>query len=88
MKQALLLPNVGKVLSERLQDSGINTVEEMKTLGAEGVFLKLKARHPDSCISSLYAIEGALQGIRWHNLAPQRKCELNDFYKKISATQK
>lgn len=42
-----LLPNLGKVLVEKL---------------------------------TLYAIEGAIQGIRWHNLEKSRKEELKEFF--------
>lgn len=35
------------------------------------------------CINMLYALEGAIQGIRWHQLSAKRKRELLDFYRLI-----
>ncbi|MDR1301443.1 MAG: TfoX/Sxy family protein [Treponema sp.] len=39
-------------------------------------------RHTDSsaCYNRLCAIEGAIQGIRWHNLSDEIKNELKQFY--------
>ena len=33
------------------------------------------------CINMLFALEGAIQGIRWHDLDKTRKRELNDFFR-------
>ncbi|WP_309245476.1 TfoX/Sxy family DNA transformation protein [Clostridium estertheticum] len=33
-----------------------------------------------ACINKLYALEGSIQGIRWHNLSKEVKNELNEFY--------
>lgn len=75
------LPNIGKVLAQRLEQIGIHTEEELQTLGAEQVFLQIKTIDEGACLSQLCAIEGAIQGIRWHNLDKLRKYELNEFYK-------
>jgi DNA transformation protein and related proteins len=31
----------------------------------------------------LFALEGAIQGIRWHNLDKNRKTELTEFYNRL-----
>lgn len=75
------LPNLGKTLVDKLLLIGIENAEQLKATGAESVFIKLKALDNDACINMLYAIEGAIQGIRWHNLNELRKAELREFFR-------
>ena len=77
------LPNIGKELSHMLSEVDINTPEELKQVGTENTFLRLKAIDPGACLSKLCAIEGAIQGIRWHNIDPGRKNELRHFFEMI-----
>ncbi len=80
MGQLSELPNIGKVLEEKLILAGIKTPEELRIAGTETVFMRLKiTKNPDTCINMLYAIEGAIQGIRWHGLSRRRKNELKEF---------
>lgn len=72
--------NIGKALKEILIESGINSLDEMKKLGAENIFLKIKSTDNSACINKLYAIEGAIEGIRWHNIDKSRKQELKTFF--------
>ncbi len=75
------LPNIGKTLEKLLNEAGVNTCQELVSEGTENVFLKLKGHiHDGTCINKLYAIEGAIQGIRWHNLPKERKEQLKKFY--------
>lgn len=76
-------PNIGKVLADKLELAEIESVEALKQLGAEKVFIKLKCIDPCACINSLYAIEGAIQDIRWHGLSKERKIELKNFFDQI-----
>lgn len=74
------LPNIGKTLSERLIEIGIETVEDLKITGSENTFIRLLTVDEHSCINELFAIEGAIQGIRWHYLDDDKKEELRMFY--------
>jgi DNA transformation protein and related proteins len=76
------LPNIGKELERQLNKVGIQSAEELKIVGSENAFIRLKTIDPGACINSLYAIEGAIQSIRWHNLDSDRKRELLDFFRK------
>ena len=73
------LPNIGKTLAEKLILADIKNVGELMEAGSENAFIRLKAVDNEACLSSLYAIEGAIQGIRWHNLTKFRKEELKQF---------
>lgn len=70
------LPNIGKVLSERLNLVDIKTSEELAAIGSENAFIRLLTVDENSCINELFALEGAIQGIRWHNLSDSTKEEL------------
>ena len=48
--------------------------------GSRDAWLKIKAIDPSACYNRLCGLEGALRGIRWHNLPDETKKELKDFY--------
>ena len=75
------LPNIGVELEKSLKRIGINTPEELIRVGTENVFIRIKTLDPTACINMLYAIEGAVQGIRWHGLDSNRKQQLKAFFK-------
>lgn len=73
------LPNIGKTLESKLQQVGINTPEDLVNAGSESALLRIRAHDQTACFNMLCALEGAIQGIRWHNLSPERKDELKMF---------
>ncbi len=75
------LPNIGKVLADRLKLVGIMSASDLKEMGAERIFLRLKTIDKSVCVNTLWAIEGAVQGIRWHDIDQPRKEELKNFFK-------
>lgn len=77
------LPNLGKVLSEQLEMVDIKTISDFKTIGSEKAFLRIKTIDNTACLNKLYALEGAIQNIRWHKLPKIRKDELKDYYTMI-----
>ncbi len=75
------LPNIGKALAEKLINAGVKSEEDLKALGSENAIIRIATIDRDvACIHMLYALEGAIQGIRWHNLDKERKRELSEFY--------
>lgn len=82
------LPNIGKVLAQRLQDVEIRTPEVLIAMGSENAFIRLLTVDVSSCIHELLALEGAIQGIRWHKLDQCRKDELRLFYAMCKNQQK
>ncbi|WP_302760232.1 TfoX/Sxy family protein [Christensenella hongkongensis] len=74
------LPNIGPVVEEQLHQAGIKTAEELRKTGSRDAWLKIKAIDPSACYNMLCGLEGALRGIRWHNLPDETKKELKDFY--------
>jgi TfoX C-terminal domain len=84
MSQLTDLPNIGSELEKLLIDAGINSKEKLKAIGAEKVFLRLNVSAKSACINKLYAIEGAIQEIRWHGLDKTRKEELKVFLRQFN----
>ena len=74
------LPNIGKSVEEQLNLVGINTVEDLKIIGSKEAWLKIREIDKSACINRLYALEGAVEGIRWHNLSEEKKLMLKEFY--------
>jgi 8-oxo-dGTP diphosphatase len=80
------LPNIGKTLAEKLIHAGIMNPMDLFELGTEKSFQRLRELQPDACLNQLYALEGAIQGIRWHNLSSLRKEELRKFHDQLNAS--
>lgn len=80
MSELLMIPNIGKVLEQQLNDIGVNTFEQLKAVGSKQAWLNIKANDPSACYNRLCGLEGAIQGIRWHQLSDETKKELKDFY--------
>ena len=74
------LPNIGPIVEEQLNQVGITTYEQLKEIGSTQAWLKIKAIDESACIHRLYALEGAIQGIRKTELPPDKKKELKEFY--------
>ena len=76
------LPNIGEAVEEQLNEVGISTYEELKKVGAKEVWLRIKEIDDSACIHRLYALEGAIEGIKKNQLPEETKSELKDFYNK------
>lgn len=74
------IPNIGKVLAYKLENVGYHTLEDLLSEGSKKVFLRLYTLDSTICINHLFAIEGAILGIRWHDISKIRKNELREFY--------
>ncbi|HHW26660.1 MAG TPA: TfoX/Sxy family protein [Firmicutes bacterium] len=75
------LPNIGPELERQLCEVEIDTVEKLKSVGSREAWLRILSRDPSACLMRLSALEGAIQGIRWHDLDETTKRELKDFYR-------
>jgi DNA transformation protein and related proteins len=74
------MPNIGKELERRLEEAGIKTREQLLEHGSIRTFQLLHDLDPTACINELYALEGAVQNIRWHDLDKARKDELHHLF--------
>ena len=77
------LSNISTVLEGKLNEIGINTQEQLKNMGSKQAFLNIKKNDLEACVNMLCALEGAIQGIRWHYLSDEVKQELKKFHKSL-----
>ena len=74
-------PNIGSTLADLLGEIGITHQEELVEMGSTEAIMQLASIDRNRvCLLMLYALEGAVQGIRWHGLSQIKKDELKDFY--------
>ena len=74
------LPNIGEFVEKQLNDVGINTYEQLKKAGSMEAWLRIKDVDPSACINRLYALEGAIEGIKKSQLSSEIKEKLKEFY--------
>lgn len=76
------LPNLGAVMVQKLKAAGIETPEQLRAAGAKQAWKRIRAQaDPGICLSALQALEGAVRGVRWHNLPSEVKQDLKAFYR-------
>ena len=76
------LPNIGKTVEEQLVLVGIQTVDELKDIGAKEAWLKIQKIDEPACIHRLMALEGAIEGIKKTMLSNEVKADLKEFYQR------
>ncbi|KAJ53598.1 DNA transformation protein [Clostridium tetanomorphum] len=74
------MPNIGKTLEKKLIEAEINSPEMLKSLGSKEAFIRIKIIDNTVCYNTLCALEGAVQGTRWHNLTEMCKQDLKNFF--------
>jgi DNA transformation protein len=74
------LPNIAAKLEGQLAQVGITTIDELKNTGSREAWLRILAIDPSACIMRLSALEGAIQGVRWHYLDEETKKSIKTFY--------
>ncbi len=74
------LPNIGEFVENQLNEVGISTYEELKAAGSKEAWLRIKSIDYSACIHRLYALEGAIRGIKKSQLPEGIKNELKEFY--------
>jgi DNA transformation protein len=77
------LPNISTVVEGKLNEVGIITQSQLKDMGSKQAFLSLRKNDSGACVNMLCALEGAIQGIRWHSLSDEVKKELKEFHKSL-----
>jgi len=80
MGELSALPNIGKTVEQQLNEVGIETKKQLIDIGSKEAWSRIKSIDDSACINRLYALEGAIQGIRWHNLSEDVKAQLKAFY--------
>lgn len=80
------LPNIGKVIEKQLNAIGIYTPEELINTGSKDAFLRIKLLDNTACLHMLYALQGAIEGIRYTQLSQSTKEDLKQFFNKLEGS--
>lgn len=70
------LPNIGSKLAERLEAVGIETPDKLVALGSVEAVIRINDSLNEGCYNCLYALEGAVRGIRWHAISAEDRSTL------------
>lgn len=76
------MKNIGNTLAISLRAVGIETPEDLIKKGSVETLLLL-GDVGATCSNKLYALEGAILDIRWHDLDKQHREALYNNYKRI-----
>ena len=71
-----LLPNLGPKSAQMLQAVGIQTLGDLRTLGSVAAYAKAKRAGQRVSLNLLWALEGALTGERWQDVARHHRTSL------------
>ena len=71
--------NLGPVSAARLRAVGIASPEDLRGVGAIEAYTRLKRAFPAGTReTTLYALHGAVTGVRWYTLSDEIKAALRD----------
>ncbi len=80
MENLTKLPNIGEVLAEKLNEIGITSHKDLASIGSIEAVLQIGETDLSTCYNMLYALEGAVQGIRWHGIPKEERQTLKKEY--------
>ena len=63
------LQGLGPRSQEMLSRAGIKSVDQLKELGSLKAYMLAKASNPNVSLNLLWALEGALTGVSWKEIA-------------------
>jgi Pathogenicity locus/TfoX C-terminal domain len=70
------LAKIGPVSKRRLAAAGITSVETLQRLGSVEAYRRVRAHDPRASLNLLWALEGALTGRRWEDVARNDRLSL------------
>jgi len=70
------LPNFGPKSQQMLEQAELHTIEQLRELGAVRAYLQVKQRGGNASLNLLWAIEGALSGRHWQDVAQNDRLRL------------
>ena len=78
------LVNLGRVSARQLAEVGITSEGELREVGALAAFARLRHRFGRAVtFNYLYALDGALKGVRWDFMAEKDRARLRSQAEKL-----
>jgi DNA transformation protein len=76
-EDVLGLRNIDPAITQWLHEVGINSAEQLRAMGAAPAYRMMRAWRPWSTeLVVLWALEGAITGVDWMDVPPERRAEL------------
>jgi len=85
MKNLTALPNIGKVLAQKLIQVGVTTPEQLQSTGSKQVFKQISEVDVTTCIQMLYSLQGASESCKYTELSTETKHDLKGYFDTIMA---
>ncbi|MCL1792070.1 MAG: TfoX/Sxy family protein [Peptococcaceae bacterium] len=76
MADLTTMRNIGEVIAKKLKSVGITTAEELRQAGSQEAFVRLTMKYPNTCLVTLYALEGAITDTDYSRLPEDTKQDL------------
>ena len=70
------LPNIGTILARKLRQAGIESYEDLAELGSIEAYMRTWDHEDVIGYNMLYALEGAIERVRWHNLSAEHRASV------------
>lgn len=70
------LPNFGPKSQQMLVQAGIHSLEQLRDLGAVRAYVQVKRSGTNASLNLLWAMEGALSGRHWQEVAKHDRLSL------------
>ena len=70
------LKSLGPKSQKILAEAGITTVDELYAIGAVAAYIRVKAYWPRTSLNMLWALESAVTGIPWQEVARLHRTKL------------
>lgn len=75
--------NIGEVIKWELEQVGIMTLEDLKKAGSAKALFMIHNNNGDGCDNMLYALEGAIKEVRWHELTKEEREKVKTEYEEL-----
>lgn len=69
-------PNLGPKSAEALARAGLTTLSQLQQIGSVAAYVRVKHANANISLNFLWALEGALTGLRWQEVAHEHRTSL------------
>ena len=85
MEDLTKLPNIGPTLAEKLNQIGVTTFADLTGMGSVDAVIRIGQTDRSTCYNMLYALEGAIRGVRWHAIPKDERVQLKSEFDELIA---
>lgn len=85
MDDLTTLPNIGPTLAAKLRDAGIASYDDLAELGSVSAMVRIARGSKVVRYNMLYALEGAIRGVRWHSIPGDERAKLREALEQAQA---